>query len=91
MGIIDKGRLIYIGTITELLEIPQGKVWEVTCSPEQAEELRHHYPVTLQTVVAGGKRIRLFSESRPADQAQPVEPTLEDAYLYVRRTRARKD
>jgi len=87
VGIMDKGRLVFIGSLDELLSTAQGKVWEVTGSPEETQLLGEQYRVISQTVVSGGKRVRFLSETRPAKPATLVEPTVEDAYLYVRRSR----
>jgi len=88
VGIMDKGRLVFIGSLDELLKTARGKVWEVTGSPEETQRLAERHRVISQTVVSGGKRVRFLSETRPAKPATLVEPTVEDAYLYVRRSRA---
>jgi len=88
VGIMDKGKMVFLGSIEELTRMPRGKVWELVCAPEEADRFCANFAVISQTVVTEGKRLRLFSDASPSAEARLVEPSLEDAYIYVRRIKA---
>ena len=85
VGVLDKGRLVFLGSLDRLVALAEGKVWEIVCPPDRAESWMKRSAVISQTVVTAGKRIRFFSEISPGEGAVAVAPTLEDAYIYVRR------
>ena len=86
---MDKGKMVFLGSIENLMQRPRGKVWELVCTPEEAERFCGTFAVISQTVVSEGKRLRLFSDTSPCAKARLVETSLEDAYIYVRRIKAR--
>lgn len=89
VGVLDKGRLIFLGTVDELLQRARGKVWEGVYTPDDAEQVLKHSTIISQTVVSSGKRLRLLSDTPPPAPAKSVEPSLEDAYIYIRKRSAR--
>jgi hydrophobic/amphiphilic exporter-1 (mainly G- bacteria), HAE1 family len=85
VGILDQGRILYSGGRDELINQAKGRLWVYSGPAETVEKIEKDYSVVSRHVVTGGKRIRFFSETRPPFEAEPVEATLEDAYIYVRR------
>jgi ABC-type multidrug transport system ATPase subunit len=79
VAVLAKGRLIFRGTVEELIRRAEGQVWSVvTDGPPPAEG----------TVVSAlpheeGMRYRIVAGTAPNPRARPVEPGLEDGYLAV--------
>lgn len=94
VALIDHGRLVAYCTTEELIREAEGKVWELTLPSPAFAELRASHTVSAAARRGDGVLVRLVSEDQPAGlgpltlgEAEPVPPTLEDAYLYRLRTR----
>lgn len=80
--LMKKGRLMLQGTVPELIKKAEGKVWELSVSPEEAGKWQ------TETTVGNLRRdenhivLRIISDEKPAGQAIACEATLEDLYLY---------
>ncbi len=59
-----------------------GMVWECCTAQQEADRLASAYVVTNLHNMHDGVHLRLVSETRPTADAVPVEPKLEDLYLY---------
>ena len=84
LAVLNDGRILYTGTPQSLRDLAQDRVWEAvipdSLSAEVAPTLR---PVShLRT--PDGVRTRFLAESPPGNlDSISVEPTLEDAYIYL--------
>lgn len=76
--VIDKGRILFTGTPTGLIQAAQGHVGVFEETDRREEE---GYSVTARVNTARGVSCRVVAAQLPPF-AQPVEPTLEDAYMY---------
>ena len=77
--VIDHGRVLFTGTPAQLIRTAVGHVgvfWEQEVSQEQGLH------ITARVNTSQGIRCRAVADTLPA-YAQPEEPTLEDAYLYL--------
>ena len=77
--VIDQGRVLFTGTPEALIQSAAGHVgvfWE----REAAQEAGLH--ITARVNTSQGIRCRAVADVLPRF-AQPAEPTLEDAYLYL--------
>lgn len=87
--IMKKGAFILQGAPTMLAQAIEGKVWEVKTTPHEAAVLSstlcvgNIYHADTDTTV-----LRIVSDKKPAEDAQPLRPTLEDLYLFVARDEA---
>lgn len=84
LAILDEGNLMYHGTMADLLAKVQGRVW--TAHVLERDLLR----LTGQSIIrrrktAAGYELRLISNTCPLQDAVPVSPSLEDAYLHLTR------
>lgn len=80
--ILKRGKLIDEGSVETLLAAVVGKVWQVCCSPEEADRLFKTGVVANMRHENGNVLLRILSEAPPAPDAQPLPPTLEDVYLW---------
>jgi ABC-2 type transport system ATP-binding protein len=79
LAVLGQGRIIYRGTVGDLTERARGKVWSLVTGGKVP-------PVG--TVVAalphdGATRYRIVAATRPAAEAEPLPPTLEDGYVAL--------
>jgi len=83
MALMNNGKLHYSGTPDALVKTMQHKVWEITVQTEHEwEEYRRNYKIASQSHTTEGVRMRIIADYPPTTLAEPLEPTLEDAYLY---------
>lgn len=80
--IMKNGQLIHQGSLPNIIQVINGKVWECTVNSETADILCEKYPVVNLRQEADHIFLRLVSEQQPCVNAQNVEATLEDLYLY---------
>lgn len=80
--LMKKGKFILQGTVPELTQKAEGKVWELTVSQEEAG--RWQARATVSNLRHEGNRVilRILSDSKPDERAVPYEASLEDLYLY---------
>ncbi len=83
LAIMRKGKLVFAGTPDALLECARGKVWDWTVSADRFDQVCSSYRVSNSQRRADGVRVRLMSPVAPARDAEPVSPSLEDAYVNV--------
>lgn len=82
--IMRDGSIITTGTVEEIISKIKGNVWECTAAQSEADALAMQMTVgNIHYDHNGMAIVRLVSESRPHQNALAVEPTLEDAYLYL--------
>jgi ABC-type multidrug transport system ATPase subunit len=83
VAVMNKGRLLAHAPTEELLRNVEGKVWEVIVSSDALSEVKAKYFVGSTVRTAEGVRARVVAEHQPAEPNRSVEPTLEDAYLFL--------
>ena len=85
LAIMHKGNFLYAGSMRNLADKAQGKIWICNVQDEgRARELEHKYHITSKQYVDGGLQLRMISEKKPNIECVPISPTLEDAYLSIR-------
>ena len=80
--VMKDGRLVHQGRPEEITASIQGYVWECRTDPRQAELLTAKYTVSNLRHEGDEDMLRIVSEEKPCENAVPMEPTLEDLYLY---------
>lgn len=80
--LMKEGRLLASGDIVHMLETVRGKVWECLVKPEDTERFQAYFSVSSLRNTDNGVRLRVVSDVRPMETAQPADPDLEDVYLY---------
>lgn len=87
--VVTGGRIRYDGGPDDLVRGVAGHVWELAVPPAELAGVQQRLPVTRLVRTAGHVRVRVLATQRPAPDATPVAPDLEDAYLaVVHRSRA---
>ena len=84
LAIMHKGRFLYAGSMKNLTEEAQGKIWICKVPDERkAREVEQKYRITSKQYVEGGLQLRVISEIQPELECMSIPATLEDAYIYV--------
>ncbi len=84
LAVMKKGRFLYSGNMSELLEQAKGHVWVCKVKDEgAARELERRYHVSSKQYAGDGLQMKLISEVQPQIECRACEATLEDAYIYI--------
>jgi ABC-type multidrug transport system ATPase subunit len=88
-AVIRHGRLVARTTPRAAREAIQGAIFEGTVAPADLPQLRRERAVTQALLVEGRNRVRIHAPDRDAPPGfEPVQPSLEDAYLVLMRPQA---
>lgn len=80
--ILKNGQFLQQGSSQDLLTTMLGKVWEFPVPDGSHLSSGDHFAVVNEKVTSSGRVFRVVSDDRPNQQAQLVQPTLEDLYIY---------
>ncbi|MGZ3603049.1 MAG: ABC transporter ATP-binding protein [Ktedonobacterales bacterium] len=85
LAAITGGRVIFQGTIAGLIDAARGHVWNITL----ASGVRPEGDVTVVSTLTQGTSVqyRVVGEPTSALRALPVDPSLEDGYVWLMRER----
>lgn len=83
IAILDEGALRFTGTVEELLEIAEGKIYTAEVSKMELEKIKKEYIITGMLTKGSKAEVRLVAEKIPFESAICCEPNVEDAYLYL--------
>jgi len=81
IALISKGVLVAHASPEQLLRGVEGNVWEWVISSTELNSVRQQYHISGTVRRGDGVHVRLIAHD-PPNGAQPVAPTLEDAYLF---------
>ncbi|MFQ5632610.1 MAG: ATP-binding cassette domain-containing protein, partial [bacterium] len=84
LAVLDRGKLVYRGSPEQMEQRARGKIFEAVVQENTFASWREKLNVVQHSKTDTGVRIRFISE-KPVDdlRAKSVEPTLEDAYVYL--------
>jgi ABC-2 type transport system ATP-binding protein len=85
VAVMREGRLLAFGSPEQLLRQARGTAWEATLASEELALRRSSLTVSGAVRQGDGVHLRLVAATAPVPEARPVEPTLEDAYLFLMR------
>lgn len=80
--IMKKGGFAAQGTVPELVEQAQGKVWELEVSPAEVHSWKKKATISNLRHEEGHVVLRIVSDEKPSSQAAACQAALEDLYLY---------
>jgi ABC-2 type transport system ATP-binding protein len=85
VAILHRGKVRYVGDVAGMLEEVRGKVWQLDATPDELPGLRDRYLETGLVREGGRLHIRVVADTLDGSAGRPVEPTLEDAYIWLMR------
>lgn len=80
--LMKKGKFILQGSVEELTQKADGKVWELTVPQREARRYQEELTVANLRHEDGFVTLRIIADEKPAENAVPCKPLLEDLYLY---------
>jgi multidrug efflux pump subunit AcrB/ABC-type multidrug transport system ATPase subunit len=84
VAVLSGGRLLYKGSPGEMQIRARGKVFEAVVSNDELSRLQKSLKIVQHSKANGGVRMRFLSD-KPVEEfaSSEVEPTLEDAYVFL--------
>ncbi|AFK21298.1 ABC transporter ATP-binding protein (plasmid) [Haloferax mediterranei ATCC 33500] len=83
IALLSNGALVAHERPSELLSRAADSVWEWVVPDSELATVKQEYMVSGTTRTRDGLQVRAVADDVPTPEATQVEPTLEDAYLYV--------
>jgi ABC-type multidrug transport system ATPase subunit len=86
LALMYKGQVVYQGTPGEMIASARGHVWSIVTAGPQPN---HGVSVVSTLQLQNGIQYRVVGEPEPGAQAAPIEPSLEDGYIWMTRELSR--
>lgn len=83
VAVINRGRVKYFGTPWEMVHLAKDMVWQFDISATDFEKMENKHLITHHMRQGDQIRVRFLSKEKPAEDAIPASPILEDAYLCL--------
>jgi len=83
IAVLDRGEIIYQGTVSELIGQAEGRVYQAEISKSELEDLKQRCIVTSMLTLGNNVMVRFLSEEKPFASARPCDAGVEDAYMYL--------
>lgn len=87
MAVLDRGKLIFIGTPQDLIQQAKGQVWQIELGAEEWEGVEGRYPILSSRSMNGMMQVRLLADHNPLGRGIPIEALVEDGYMAVMKSR----
>ena len=86
LAVLNRGQVLYSGSPQEMRVLAQDKTWESVLPEDRFTEIQSELSAISHLRTPDGVRVRYLSDD-PSNDLDPVavDPTLEDAYLYLLR------
>lgn len=91
IAVLDAGEIIYKGTVSELTDMAQGRVFQAEISKRELETLKKQCIVTSMLTLGNNVIVRFLAEEKPFAAAKLCEAGVEDAYMYLMKERGGED
>lgn len=90
LAVLISGNIQYIGSPTTMAELAQGKVWEFHLTPDEFESEKENYLIVHHMREGNLIRVKCLSDVLPRLDAVQVRANLEDAYLWLMKSKSMK-
>ncbi len=80
--IMKNGQIMLSGDEAQILKEAEGCVWKCVVPENQVDSMDRKYVISNLRNQANQVELRIVSTQKPSEEAEPVEVTLEDAYLF---------
>ncbi len=89
LAVLIKGNIEYMGSPSTMAELAKDKVWEFTLSPTEFEAVKSKYLIVHHMRDGESIRVKCLSAAQPREGAVQVRANLEDAYLWLMKSKNR--
>ncbi|HET6557161.1 MAG TPA: efflux RND transporter permease subunit [Prolixibacteraceae bacterium] len=83
VAVINRGRVKYHGTPMDMVHLAKDMVWQFDIPVADFDKMENKQLVTHHMRQGDMIRVRFLSRKKPAEDAVPASPILEDAYLCL--------
>jgi ABC-2 type transport system ATP-binding protein len=83
LAVLHQGRMRFAGTVQELVDRLEGKVWSLELAGAEPLPARSVFLPTRYEPVPGGTKLRGVAETPPVPGAVQCKPSLEDGYAWL--------
>lgn len=83
IAVLNQGELLFQGTVTDLLEHAERKIFTATVSRMELPMLKKQYEVTSMLIQGNEAQVRFVAKEKPFASANLCEPNVEDAYMFL--------
>lgn len=90
LAVLISGNIEYMGSPTTMAELAHDKVWEFHLTPEEFEADKEKYLIVHHMREGNQIRVKCLSEKQPRLDAVNVRANLEDAYLWLMKSKNKK-
>lgn len=90
LAVLISGNIEYNGSPTTMAELAHDKVWEFHLTPEEFEAEKEQFLIVHHMREGDLVRVKCLSDKRPKPDAVAVRANLEDAYLWLMKSKNKK-
>ena len=90
LAVLISGNIEYIGSPTTMAELASEKVWEFHLTPDEFEVEKENYLIVHHMREGDLIRVKCLSDVLPRLDAVQVRANLEDAYLWLMKSKSNK-
>ncbi len=83
IAVLNQGKICFDGRVAELLALVEGKVYSAEIAAVELEKVKEKYMVTGILTTGSTANVKIIADAPPFPQAKPVQPDVEDAYMYL--------
>ncbi len=87
IAVMNHGQLVASAVPEQFLQMTQGNVWEAVVPSEQFDAVRAQFKTSRAIRKPDGVHVRIVHHEKPVDGALPVEPDLEEAFIFSVRSK----
>lgn len=91
LAVLISGNIEYMGSPTTMAELAHDKVWEFHLSPADFETEKENYVIVHHMRESDLIRVKCLSDTEPKEGAVQVRANLEDAYLWLMKSKNKKE
>lgn len=88
IAVMDQGKILFQGTVEDLTDMAEGKVYTAEVSKKELPEIKRNYLVTGMLTAGNNVSVRFLAPNQPFLGAKPCSPGAEDAYMYLMEEKA---
>jgi multidrug efflux pump subunit AcrB/ABC-type multidrug transport system ATPase subunit len=90
LAVLISGNIEYIGSPTTMADLAHEKVWEFHLTPDEFEVEKDNYLIVHHMREGELIRVKCLSDEQPRLDAVQVRANLEDAYLWLMKSKSKK-
>jgi len=81
--VLNKGSIVYQSDPADLIKIAKGKTWKILIPQTKLDEVKDQVSIISMVINRNHLELRVVADDVTGFDAEVVEPTLEDAYIYL--------